>query len=122
MIYWVVYPLRRKLPLSPCRRSEQLDLFLALGLDGLCAGSQQLAGVEALALLILALFDVLAGSLSEDQLALGVDVDLGDAQADGLCNHVVRDAGAAVQDQRNVIGSLVNAVQSLEVQTFQLAG
>ena len=45
--------------------AEQLDLLLALGLDGLCAGSQQLAGVEALALLILALFDVLAGSLSK---------------------------------------------------------
>ena len=79
--------------------AEQLDLFLALVDDGLRAGSQQLAGVEALALLILASLDILAGSLSEDQLALGVDVDLGDAQADGLCDHVVGDAGAAVQDQ-----------------------
>ena len=66
--------------------------------------------------------DILAGSLSEDQLALGVDVDLGDAQADGLCDHVVRDAGAAVQDQRNVIGSLMDAVQSLEVQTLPVGG
>ena len=83
--------------------TEQLDLLLALGLDGLCAGSQQLAGVEALTLLILALFDVLAGGLSKHQLALGVDVDLGNAQADCLCDHLVGDAGAAVQDQGDVI-------------------
>ena len=98
--------------------AEQLDLLLALVDDGLRAGSQQLAGVEALALLILASLDVLAGGLSEDQLALGVDVDLGDAQADGLCDHLVGDAGAAMQDQRNVIGGLVDAVQSLEVQAL----
>ena len=91
--------------------AEQLDLLLALVDDGLSAGSQQLAGVEALALLILASLDILAGGLSKDQLALGVDVDLGDAEADGLCDHLVGDAGAAVQDQRNVIGSLVDAVQ-----------
>ena len=70
------------------------------------------------ALLILALFDVLAGGLSKHQLALGVDVDLGNAQADGLCDHLVGDAGAAVQNQRNVVGGLVDAVQSLEVQTL----
>ena len=78
--------------------AEQLDLLLALGLDGLCAGSQQLAGVEALALLILAFFDVLTGGFSKHQLALGVDVDLGNAQADGLCDHLIGDAGAAVQN------------------------
>ena len=33
--------------------AEQLDLLLALVDDGLSAGSQQLAGIEALALLIL---------------------------------------------------------------------
>ena len=37
--------------------AEQLDLLLALVDDGLSAGSQQLAGVEALALLILASLD-----------------------------------------------------------------
>ena len=50
--------------------------------------------------LLLASLDILAGSLSEDQLALGVDVDLGDAQADGLCDHVVRDA-RRLADKRN---------------------
>ena len=89
--------------------AEQLDLLLALGLDGLCAGSQQLAGVEALALLILAFFDVLTGGFSKHQLALGVDVDLGNAQADCLCDHLVGDAGAAVQNQRNIIGVFVLA-------------
>ena len=70
--------------------AEQLDLLLALVNDGLSAGSQQLAGVEALALLILASLDVLAGGLSKDQLALGVDVDLGNTQADGLLDHLGR--------------------------------
>ena len=51
MIYWGVYPLRRKLRLALAGAAEQLDLFLALVDDGLRAGSQQLAGIEALALL-----------------------------------------------------------------------
>src|SRR5699024_10073251 len=72
--------------------AEQLDLLLALVDDGLCAGGQQLAGVEALALQILAGLDVLAGGLGKDQLALGVDVDLAHAQADGLGDHLVGDA------------------------------
>ena len=42
--------------------AEQLDLLLALVLDGLCTGSQQLAGVEALALLILAGLDIFTGA------------------------------------------------------------
>ena len=61
---------------------------------------------------------ILSVLLSKHQLALGVDVDLGNAQADGLSDHLVGDAGATVQDQRDVIGGLVNAVQSLEVQTL----
>ena len=65
MIYWGVYPLRRKLRLALAGAAEQLDLFLALVDDGLRAGSQQLAGIEALALLILASLDILAGSLTK---------------------------------------------------------
>ena len=39
-----------------------------------------------------------------------------------LCDHLVGDAGAAVQNQRNVVGGLVDAVQSLEVQTLPVCG
>ena len=102
--------------------AEQLDLLADLLHDGVGARLQQLAGVIALALLILAGLDVGTGGLSKDQLAVGVDVDLADAQADGLLDHLVGDAGAAVQDQRNVVGGLVDAVQSLEVQALPLAG
>ena len=42
--------------------SEQLHLLLHGILDGLGSGSQKLAGIKALALLILACLDVLAGS------------------------------------------------------------
>ena len=52
------------------------------------------------------------------QLALRVDVDLGNAQADGLFDHVIGDAGAAVQHQRNVVGGVVDFVQRLKVQAF----
>src|SRR5699024_2672610 len=98
--------------------AEQLDLLADLLHDGVSARLEQLAGVVALALLILAGLDVGAGCLSKDELAVGVDVDLADAQADGLLNHGVGNAGAAVQDQRNVVGGLVDAVESLEVQAL----
>src|SRR5699024_1716363 len=51
-----------------------------------------------------------------------VDVDLADAQADGLLDHGIGNAGAAVQDQRNVVGRLVDAVESLEVQALPVVG
>ena len=86
-------------------RTEELHLFLDGVLDGLVAGSQQLAGVIALALLVLALFDVLAGRRGESQLALGVDIDLGNAQGDRLANHLGRDAGAALPAGRSYGGT-----------------
>ena len=103
-------------------RAEQLDLLAHGGLDGLGAGSQQLAGVKALALQILARFDVLAGGVGKAQLAFGVDVDLGNTQGDGLADHVGRDARAAVQDQRTVVGGLMDLVQSLKVQALPVGG
>ena len=57
--------------------AEQLDLLANRLHDGVGTGREQLAGVKALALLVLAGLDVGAGSLSKDELALGVDVDLG---------------------------------------------
>ena len=46
--------------------AELLHELLGAGHDGLAAGLQDLAGVEALALLVLAGLDVLAGGLGED--------------------------------------------------------
>ena len=59
--------------------AEQLDLLLALVLDGLCTRSQQFAGVEALALQILAFFDILTCSFRKCDLALSIYIDLGNA-------------------------------------------
>ena len=51
--------------------AEQLDLLFALVDDGLSAGSQQLAGVEALALLILAGLDIFTGARRRTELYAG---------------------------------------------------
>ena len=66
--------------------------------------------------------DFLAAGIGKAQLSLGVDVDLGNAQRDGLLDHVSRDARAAVQDQGDVIGSAMDLVQSLEVQALPVGG
>ena len=95
---------------------------LTVALMAIEARSQQLAGVEALAFQILAGLDVLTGSIGEGQLALGVHVDLGNTQADGLLDHVGGDAGAAMQNQRNAVGGLVDLLQSLEIQALPVGG
>ena len=95
-------------------RTEQLDLLFYLVHDGCSAGSQELSRVKALALLILACLDVLSGRLCEYKLALGVYVDLGNAQRDGLFDHVIRDTGTAVQYQRHIAGLLLDLIQCLE--------
>ena len=104
--------------------AEQLHLLLDGGLDGLGAGSKQLARVKALALLILAGLDVLAGGVCEGELALGVDVDLRYAQDDGFLDHVSRDAGAAVQHQRQIadLSRCDLAASASKFRPCQLAG
>ena len=56
--------MRRKLfellRLSLANRTEQFHLLLNLSLDSLGTGCEELSGIEALALEILALFDVLS--------------------------------------------------------------
>ena len=75
----------RRLVLSSCSLlglsgfadgTEELHLFLDGGFNGLHAGSEYLSGVEALALKVLACFDVLSCSCRESELALGVNVNL----------------------------------------------
>ncbi len=122
ILYWVVYRLRYELLLSPCLRSRTARSSPCtwprwpLRREPAACGGRSPCPADP------CLFDVLTGGLSKHQLALGVDVDLGDTQADGLCDHLIGDAGAAVQNQRNVVGGLVDAVQSLEVQTLPVCG
>ena len=61
--------------------AELLHELLGASHDGLATGLEHLAGVEALALEVLAGLDVLTGSSSEDELQVGVHVDLGKAKA-----------------------------------------
>ena len=82
--------------------TEQFHLLANGSLDGLHAGSQNFSGVKALANQILTLFDVLAGSLGERDLALGVYVDLANAQIDSTLDHVSGDTGTAVQNERHL--------------------
>ena len=114
-------------------RSSRLRPALALGAklddellgavdDGVAARLEELARVVALALLVLAGLDVLAGGLGEDDLEVGVDVDLGDAQRDGLLDLVDGDAGAAVEDERQVAGQGLDLAQALEGQAGPVLG
>lgn len=57
-------------------RTKQVHLFFYLCHDCFVARQEQLSRVKALALQILAFFDVLSGSFCEYQLALSVYVDL----------------------------------------------
>src|SRR5699024_3634901 len=103
-------------------RAEQLDLFAHRGLDRLGARGKQLARVVALALLVLTGFNVLTGGRGKAELAFGVDVDRGHAEADPLADHLVRDAGAAVQHERDVVGGLVDLVQRVKVEALPVGG
>ena len=79
--------------------AELLHELLGAGNDVVATRLEELAGVKALALLILASLDVLANALGEDELQVGVDVDLGDTQGNGLLDLILGDAGATVQDE-----------------------
>ena len=85
-------------------RAELLHKLLGASHDGVATGLEDLTRVEALALEVLAGLDVLTGGLSEDKLEIGVDVDLGDTQGDGLLDLILGDAGATVQNEGQVAG------------------
>ena len=96
--------------------AEQLHLLAYGSLDSFHAGSQNLTGVKALANQILTLFDILAGSLGECDLALGVYVDLANAQIDCLLDHIGRNAGTAVQNQGHITGGVLDSFQHVETE------
>ena len=90
--------------------TEQLHFLLNGSLDSFKAGSQQLTRVITLTLLIFACFDVLSCSFCEGKLALGVYIDLSNAQRDCFLDHVSRDACAAVKNQRKVACQLLDCI------------
>ena len=94
--------------------AKLLHELLGAGNDVVATRLEELAGVKALALLILASLDVLANALGEDELQVGVDVDLGDTQGDGLLDLILGDAGATVQDEGQVAGLGLDLAQTLE--------
>ena len=93
-----------------------MDELLGAHDDGLAARLQELARVVALALLILAGLDVLTRGLCKHDLQVGVHVDLGDAHADGLLHHLGRDAGAAVENERQIANERLDFGQAVERQ------
>ena len=99
---------------SGALEAEDLSLLLNGLHDSVGTGLQKLTGIKALALSVLACLDVLSGSLCEGKLALGVDVDLGNAQGDGLLDLVCRDAGTAVQYQGQISDLLLYLCQRLK--------
>ena len=106
------------LSLSLSNRTEQFHFFFYGCLDGLKSGSQQFSRVIAFALLILTSLDIFPGSRRKCQLALSIHIDLGYTQVDGLFDHVCRDSGTAVQNQRHISGQLLDGIQSLEAQSL----
>ena len=102
--------------------AEELHLFFDLGFDGFEARLEQFAGVIALGGVFaggigLAGFAVIDGRLGEDELAVGVDVDLGHAVGDGVLDLVIGDAGAAMEDERDAAGGFLDLHQSVDVET-----
>src|SRR5699024_3638846 len=73
-------------------RTEEFHFLFYCSLDRFEAGSQKFTRVVALALLILAFFDIFTCSFRERKLALCIYVDLGNAQADRFLDHVCRDS------------------------------
>ena len=94
--------------------AKQFHFFFYSSLDSFCAGSQKLTRVKALAFQILTSFDVLAGSISKCQLALGVNVDLGYAKVNCFLDLICRDSGTTVQNQRKLTGQLLYSCQSFK--------
>ena len=97
--------------------AELLHELLGAGDDGLATGLEELARIVAFALLVLAGLDVLTRGLGEDDLQIGVDVDLGDAAGDGLLDLVLGDAGAAVEDEREIARQGLDLGQTVEGET-----
>ena len=99
-------------------RTKQVHLFFYLCQNCFVARQEQLSRVKALALQILAFFDVLSGSFCEYQLAFCVYIDLCNAQRDCLCDLIIRDTSTTVQNQRHIANCFLNSSQCFKAQTF----
>ena len=102
--------------------TEDNDLLFDAVCDSLCAGSEKLTRIEALALEILAGLDVLPGCFRESDLALSVDVNLGNAKLDGLLDHLGGDTGTAVKNERHVAYLLLDGFENVETKSCPVCG
>ena len=83
--------------------AKEFHLLFDLGLDSLEARLEKFAGVIALAgiggrRIGLAGSAVVDGCLSEDELAVGVDVDFAHTTLDGSADLIIGDASAAMEN------------------------
>ena len=90
------------------------------------AGLEELARVIAFFLvrargIRLAGSAVFDGRSSEDELAVGVDVDLRDAFFDGVDDLIVGDASAAMEDERDAAGGVLNVDEGIDVETSPIS-
>ena len=102
--------------------AEDLHLLLDCGLDGVYAGSENLSGVEALAGKILAGLDIASYGSGECDLALGVDVDLCDAERNSLLDHILRDACSAVENKGHIPDGSLDISEDVKAQTGPVSG
>ena len=107
--------------------AEELDFFFDLGLDGFEARLEEFAGIVALFLVGAARIGfagraVFDGGRGEDELAVGVDVDLGHTALDGFADLVVGDAGAAMEDEGDTTGRLLDLFEGVEVEAVPVFG
>ena len=102
--------------------TELLHELLGARNDGVATGLEELAGIEALALFVLASLDVATHASSEDELEVGVDVNLGDTEGDGLLDLILGDAGAAMKNEREIAGLGLDLTKTLEGKASQVGG
>ena len=103
--------------------AEDFHPLLDLGLDGLVSRLEELSGIESLLVRIrsrLAGDAILDRGSGEDQLTIGVDIDLADTVGDGLADLLIGDAGSAVKDKRNVVRRGMDPLESIEVESLPI--
>jgi hypothetical protein len=116
---------RRGLIVSFIGRTKEQDFLFDLGPDRFATRLQKLAR-------IVALFEVLGGRIGfaggaigdgrrrEDELAIGVDVDLADAMGDRFADLIVGDAGSAMENERDVVGGFVDLLKRIDMEALPI--
>ncbi len=96
-------------------------------MDGLEARLEKLTGIVAFFLVLgsrigFAGFAIFDGRFSEDELAVGVDVDLGHTSGDGGFDLVIGDAGSAMEDEGDATGGFLNLGKGIKFEAGPIFG